>query len=142
MAGFNCLSKCARYFFPFSRNIFRPETIHLLLRIILESFFLTSNTCDEYFALQTQIRSDASRWMPESFDAPFPVSVNSFIVIGVPTFVLRPLKIQMFGGQTFLFEPTLNLFSRYVSTVGSKRRYHNSRVCVDVAGRESCLVLQ
>ena len=61
-------------------------------------------------------------WMPESFDARFPVSVNSFIVIGVPTFVLRPLKIQMFGGQTFLFEPTLTLFSRYVSTVGSKRR--------------------
>ena len=28
----------------------------------------------------------------------------------------------MFGGQTFMFEPTLNLFSRYVSTVGSKRR--------------------
>ena len=42
-------------------------------------------------------------------------------------------KIQMFGGQTFMFEPTLNLFSRYVSTVGSKRRYHSSRVCVDFA---------
>ena len=37
-----------------------------------------------------------------------------------------------------MFEPTLNLFSRYVSTVGSKRRYHSSRVCVDVAGRDSC----
>ena len=37
-----------------------------------------------------------------------------------------------------MFEPTLNLFFRYVSTVGSKRRYHNSRVCVDVAGRDSC----
>ena len=77
-------------------------------------------------------------WMPESFDARFPVSVNSFIVGGVPTFVKSPLKIQMFGGQTFMFEPTLNLFSRYVSTVGSKRRYHSSRVCVDVAGRDSC----
>ena len=30
------------------------------------------------------------------------------------------------------------LFSRYVSTVGSKRRYHSSRVCVDVVGRDSC----
>jgi len=72
-------------------NIFRSETVPLLLRIILESFklhyfFLTSNTCDEYFAAQTQIRSDASScfynkqsltWMPESFDAQFPVSVNS-----------------------------------------------------------------
>ena len=46
--------------FLFSRNIYRSETGHLLLRIILESFFLTSNTCDEHFALQTQIRSDAS----------------------------------------------------------------------------------
>ena len=41
-----------------------PGTVHLLLRIILESFklhyfFLTSITCDEYFALRTQIRSDA-----------------------------------------------------------------------------------
>ena len=32
-----------------------------------------------------------------------------------------------------MFEPTLYLFSLYVSTVGSKRRYHSSRVCVDVA---------
>ena len=32
------------------------------------------------------------------------------------------------------FEPIF----RYVSTVGSKRRYHNSRVCVDVARRDSC----
>ena len=31
-----------------------------------------------------------------------------------------------------MFEPTLNLFSR------SKRRYHSSPVCVDVAGRDSC----
>ena len=44
----------------------------------------------------------------------------------------------MFGGQTFMFEPTLYLFSRYVSTVGSKRRYYSSRVCVDVAGRDGC----
>ena len=51
-------------------------------------------------------------------------------------------KIQMFGGQTFMFESTLNLFSRYVSTVGSKRRYHSSRVCVDVAGRDSSRFLQ
>ena len=57
---------------------------------------------------------------------------------GVPTFVYCPRKIQMFGGQTFMFEPTLNLFSRYVSTNGSKRRYHSSRVCVDVSGRDSC----
>ena len=39
-----------------------------------------------------------------------------------------------------MFEPTLNLFSRYVSMVGSKRRYHSSRVCVDVAGTDSCRV--
>ena len=37
-----------------------------------------------------------------------------------------------------MFEPTLNLFSRYVSTVGSKRRYLSSRVCVNVTGRDSC----
>ena len=37
-----------------------------------------------------------------------------------------------------MFEPTKNLFSRYVSTFGSKRQYHSSRVCVDVAGRDSC----
>ena len=61
-----------------------------------------------------------------------------FIVSGVPTFAKRPLKIQMFGGQTFMFEPNLNLFSRYVSTVRSKRRYHSSRVYVDVAGRDNC----
>ena len=44
----------------------------------------------------------------------------------------------MFGGQTFMFEPTLNLFSRYMPAVGSKRGYHNSQVCVDVAGGDSC----
>ena len=71
-------------------------------------------------------------WMPESFDARFPVSVNSFIVSGVPTFVKRPLKIQMFGGQTFMFEPTLNLFSRHVSTVGSKLCNHG---VMDALGR-------
>ena len=37
-----------------------------------------------------------------------------------------------------MFKPTLNLFSRYVSTVALNRRYHSSRVCVDVAGRASC----
>ena len=37
-----------------------------------------------------------------------------------------------------MFEPTLNLFSRNVSTVGSKRWYHNSLVCVAVVGRDSC----
>ena len=62
-----------------------------------------------------------------------------FIVSGVPTFVQPILKIQMFDGQTFMFESILNLFSRYVSTVGSKRRYHSSRVCaVDIAARDSC----
>ena len=40
--------------------------------------------------------------------------------------------------QTVMFEPTLSLFSRYVSTVGSKRRYHRSRMCMNVAGRDSC----
>ena len=37
-----------------------------------------------------------------------------------------------------MFKPTLKLFSRYVSTVESKRQYHSSRACVDVAGRDSC----
>ena len=37
-----------------------------------------------------------------------------------------------------MFEPTLNLFSRYMSAVRSKRRYQSSRVCVDDAGRDSC----
>ena len=41
-----------------------------------------------------------------------------------------------------MFEPTKNLFSRYVSTFGSKRRYHSSWVCVDVAGRDSCRLQQ
>ena len=62
--------------------------MHLLLRIILASFklhyfFLTPNTCDEYFALRTQIRSDASRCQTianldaRDFYARFPVSVDS-----------------------------------------------------------------
>ena len=41
-----------------------------------------------------------------------------------------------------MFEPTKNLFSRYVSTFGFKRRYHSSWVCVDVAGRDSCRLQQ
>ena len=49
---------------------------------------------------------------------------------GVPSFVWRPFKIQM-------FKPTLKLFSRYVSKVESKRRYHSSRAYVDVAARGS-----
>ena len=44
----------------------------------------------------------------------------------------------MLGRQIFIFETTLSLFSRYVSTDGSKRRYHSSRVSVDVARRDSC----
>ena len=51
---------------------------------------------------------------------------------------IAPSQIEMFGGQTVMFEPTLSLFSRYVSTVVSKRQYHSSRMCVDVAGRDSC----
>ena len=128
MDGFNCLCKCARYFSSFSRNDFRSETVHLLLRIILESFklhylFLTSNTCDESFALRTQVRSDASSsYTIANLDArDFLCEVSGFaqffIVSGVPTFALSALS-----------KPTFNLFSRYVSTVGSKRQYHSSRV--------------
>ena len=136
--------------FPhFPGNIFRSETLHLLLRIILESFklhyfFLASNTCDGYFAAQTRIRSDASScYTVANLDArEFWCAVSGFgqclIVSGVTTLK----KIQMFGGQTFMFEPTLNIFSPYVSTVGSKRRYLSSRVCVDFAGRDSCRFLQ
>ena len=52
-------------FFSLSRNTSYSETANLLLRIILEfqtALLLldTSNTCDEYFAVQTQISSDAS----------------------------------------------------------------------------------
>ena len=48
-----------------SWNTSHSETANLLLRIILESFklryfFLIRNTCDECFAVQTQISSDAS----------------------------------------------------------------------------------
>ena len=129
-----------KIFFLFFQKCFRSETVHLLLTIILESFklnyfFLTSNTCDEYFALRTQINLDASSCQAiANLDArDFLCEVSGFgqffIVSGVPTFVYRPLKIQMFSSQTFMFESTLNLFSRYVSTVGS---------CVDVAGRDSC----
>ena len=122
-----------KIFFLFFQKCFRSETVHLLLRIILESFklnyfFLTSNTCDEYFALRTQIKSDASScWAIANLEA------RDFLceVSGLGQFFIV-------SSQTFMFEPTLNLFSRYVSTVGSKRRYHSSRVCVDVAKRDSC----
>ena len=77
-------------------------------------------------------------WVPEeTFYVRFPVQ-SALYSERCAHICLAPLKIQMFGGQTFMFEPTLNLFSRYVSTVRSKRRYHSSRVCVDVAGRDSC----
>ena len=36
-----------------------------------------------------------------------------------------------------MFEPTLNLFSRYVSTAGSKRRYHSSRVSAWMSTEET-----
>ena len=52
-------------FSPVCWNTSLSETANLLLRIILESFklryfFLIRNTCHEYFAVQTQISSDAS----------------------------------------------------------------------------------
>ena len=56
------------------------------------------------------------------------------------SYIGRALPNKYFSG--FMFESILNLFSRYVSTVGSKRRYHSSRVCVDVAGRDSCHCVQ
>ena len=52
----------------------------------LHYFFLTSDTCDGYYALRTQIRSDGQMlqavrqsltWMPETFYVRFPVLVNS-----------------------------------------------------------------
>ena len=54
-----------KIFFSFSRNIFLSEIVHFHFSIILESFklyyfFWTSTTCDEYFAMRTQIISDAS----------------------------------------------------------------------------------
>ena len=55
---------------------------------------------------------------------------------------LAPSQNSNVWSETFMFETTLNLFSRYVSMVGSKRRKHSSRVCVDVAGRDSCRFLQ
>ena len=102
---------------------------------------LTSITCDEYFALQTQIRPASCQTIANLDARDFLCAVSSFgqflIVSGVPTFIQRPLKIKMFGGQTFMFEPTLSLFSCYVSTVGTKRRYHSSRVGMDVTGRDN-----
>ena len=64
---FNCsiqlsqlFKQMCKIFFLFFQEYFLFRNSTFALRIILESFFLTSNTCDEYFALQTQIRSDAS----------------------------------------------------------------------------------
>ena len=97
------ICKCARYIFFPSRTNSRSETAHLLLKIILASFklhyfFLTSNALDEYFAVRTQIRSDALSCFR------FPVSVNSlYWAVRLQrswTFIWRSLKIQMFGGQT------------------------------------------
>ena len=49
----------------FPGTFFVKKQYSLFLRIILEGFklyyfFLMSNTCDEYFAVRTQISSDAS----------------------------------------------------------------------------------
>ena len=46
-------------------------------------------------------------------------------------------KFKCLAAKYSCFFP-LNLFSRYVSTIGSKRRYHSARMCVHVAGRDSC----
>ena len=77
-------------------------------------------------------------WVPETFDALAVSGFGQFFIVRGVRKNCRPPKIQMFGSQIFMFEPTVNLFSRYVSTDGSKRRYHSSRVSVDVAGRDSC----
>ena len=113
--------QCERYIFSFSRNVFRSETVHLLLRIILESFklhyfFLTSITCDEYFVLRTQIRSDASSCQTianlDTFYTRFPVTVNSFIVSANSAHVTRKqvqsrFKHECLAAKHLNFERTL-----------------------------------
>ena len=46
----------------------------------------------------------------------------------------------MFGCQTFIFEPTLNLFYGYVSTVGSKRHGITARGCAWMSPEETIVV--
>ena len=69
---------------------FRSETVHLLLRIILESFKLHLFTSSKRLILAMNISlckhksgqmlqavEQSLTWMPESFDARFLVSINS-----------------------------------------------------------------
>ena len=61
-----------------------------------------------------------------------------FIVSGVLKKCLAPSQNSNAWPPNIHIWTTLSLFSRYVSTDGSKRRYHSSRVSVVVAGRDSC----
>ena len=47
-------------------------------------------------------------------------------------------KFKCLAAKHLCLNPLKTFFSRYVFTVGSKRLYHSSRVCVDVVGRDSC----
>ena len=141
-----------KIFFSFSRNIFLSETVHFHFSIIIESFklyyfFWTSTTCDEYFAMRTQIISDASSCLKfANLDArDFWCAVSGFghffIVSGVLKKCLAPPQNSNAWPPNIHIWTTLSLFSRYVSTDGSKRRYHSSGVSVDVAGMEKTVVV-
>ena len=91
--------------------------------------------CERESGQMLQAVKQSLTWMPETFDARFPGFAQFLIVNGAPTFCLRLAPSQ--NSNVVMFEPTLNLVSRFVSTFGSKRRYHSSRVCVDVAGRNT-----
>ena len=159
MAGFSCLCKCTRHFFlcfqehfsfrnsklAFKNNYWEFQTALLLLD--------TSNTCDEYFAVQTQISSDASSCQTvgnlDAKDFSCVVSCFSqyfFIVSSAPTLFLN---ICLMPSQTYnVWQPnmsclntlsSLNLFSCYMSMFRSKQWYwYISQVCMDIARRDSC----
>ena len=105
-----------KIFFSFSTNIFRSEAVHLLLRIIFESFKRITNTWDEYFAAQTQIRSDALIcWTVANLDArEFWCAVSGFgqffIVSGVPTFSSSLTKFKCLASNHSCLNPHWTYF--------------------------------
>ena len=66
--------------------------------------------CEHKSGQMLQAVKQSLTWMPETLMRGFSGLGQFFIASGVLTFVLRPKKIQMFGGQTFMFESPLNLF--------------------------------
>ena len=93
--------------------------------------------CEQKSGQMLQAVKQSLTWMTETFEARFPVSVNSLQWAVRPHLYSALSKFKCLAA-TVMFEPTLSLFSRHVSTVGSRRRYLSSRMCVNVAGRDSC----